>query len=62
MEVIATATSETDAYVLRKGANGNGFLPSYGLVGMAPAIQFIRFSVSNQAIAGAPSFATATWC
>jgi len=56
VEVIATATRQTDAYVLRKGANGNGFLPSYGLVGMAPASQFIRFNVSNQAIAGVPGF------
>lgn len=56
VEVIATATSQTKAYVLRKGANGNGFLPSYGLVGMAPASQFIRFNVSNQPIPGVPRF------
>src|SRR5215831_13987605 len=46
VEVVATATSETNAYVLRKSANGNGFLPAYGLVGMAPASQLIRFNVS----------------
>jgi len=56
VEVIATNTGETDAYVLRKGANGNGFLPAYGLVGMALRSQFIRFNVSNQAIPGAPRF------
>ena len=56
VEVIATGTSQTNAYVLRKGADGNGFLPSYGLVGMAPASQFIRFNVSNQPIAGVPRF------
>jgi hypothetical protein len=56
VEVIATATSQTNAYVLRKAANGNGFLPAYGLVGMAPASQFIRFNVSNQPIAGVPRF------
>jgi len=56
VEVIASATSQTDAYILRKSANGNGFLPAYGLVGMAPASQVIRFNVSNQSIAGVPSF------
>lgn len=56
VEVIDTASTETNAYILRKTANGNGFLPSYGLVGMALATQFIRFNVSNQPIAGAPGF------
>jgi hypothetical protein len=56
VEVIATSTNRTKSYVLRKSANGNGFLPDYGLVGMAPASQFIRFNVSNQPVADAPSF------
>jgi hypothetical protein len=56
VEVITTNTSETDAYMLRKSANGNGFLPVYGLVGMALRSQFIRLNVSNQAIPGAPRF------
>ncbi|HEV3111153.1 MAG TPA: hypothetical protein VGY99_11710 [Candidatus Binataceae bacterium] len=56
VEVIGTAANQTNAYVLRKGANGNGFLPAYGLVGMALASQFIRLNVSNQAIAGVPGF------
>jgi hypothetical protein len=56
VEVIATATSQTNAYVLRKAANGNGILPDYGLVGMAPATQFIRFNMSNQPVAGVPAF------
>ncbi|HKD65623.1 MAG TPA: hypothetical protein VKB84_02195 [Candidatus Binataceae bacterium] len=56
VEVIASVTNQTDAYILRKSANGNGFLPAYGLLGMAPASQFIRFNVSNQPVAGVPSF------
>ena len=56
VEVIASATSQTDAYILRKSANGNGFIPAYGMVGMAPASQFIRFNLSNQPIAGVASF------
>src|SRR5258708_3164281 len=56
VEVIATETSQTTAYILRKSANGNGFLPAYGLAGMARTSQFIRFNVSNQAIPGVPSF------
>lgn len=53
VEVIAITTSQTNAYVLRKGGNGNGAIPVYGLAGMAPASQFIRFNMSNLPIPGA---------
>jgi len=52
VEVIATANNQTDGYVIRKDNNTNGLLPIYGLIGMAPASQFIRLNVSNEAIPG----------
>jgi hypothetical protein len=52
VEVIDTATGQTAAYLLRKNTNGNGFIPNYGLVGMVPGMQFLRFNISNEAIPG----------
>jgi hypothetical protein len=52
VEAIHTGNGQTDAYVIRKDNSGNGLIPIYGLVGMAPGSQFLRFNVSNQAIPG----------
>ncbi len=52
VEVIAASTRQTNAYVLRQGANGNGAIPVYGLVGMARGSQFLRLNVSNLPIPG----------
>ena len=55
VETIHVSNGQTDAYVIRKDNSANGLIPIYGLVGMAPGAQFIRFNVSNQTIPGISS-------
>lgn len=52
VEAVHTSNGQTDGYVIRKDNSSNGLMPVYGMVGMAPATQFLRFNVSNQAIPG----------
>lgn len=60
VEIISREGGLTEGYILRHGANGNGFLPAWGLVGMAPERQFIRFNVSNQPLSRALGFGNCT--
>jgi hypothetical protein len=58
VETIETSSEQTDSYVIRKDNGTNGLVPIYGLVGMSPGTQFIRFNVSNQGIPGISSLDT----